>query len=42
MQSLLFGFLDELLFVFSTEYFVVRELQIGEIDRANWSVKVTG
>jgi len=42
MQSLLFGFLDELLYVFSTENFVVRQLELGEIDREHWRVKVTG
>ncbi len=42
MQSLLFSFLDELLFVFSTEFFVVRELELGPIDRINWRMKVTG
>jgi len=41
MQSLLFAFLDELLFVFSTEMFVVRELRLGPIDRANWALHVT-
>ena len=41
MQSLLFAFLDELLFVFSTEMFVVRELRLGTIDRENWALHVT-
>ena len=41
MQSLLFAFLDELLFVFSTEMFVVRELRLGPIDRVNWALHVT-
>ena len=41
MQSLLFAFLDELLFVFSTEMFVVRELRLGPIDRENWVLHVT-
>ena len=42
LQSLLFSFLDELLFVFSTEFFVVRELQLGAIDREKWTIEVTG
>ena len=41
MQSLLFAFLDELLFVFSTEMFVVRELKLGTINRDNWELHVT-
>jgi hypothetical protein len=41
MQSLLFAFLDELLFVFSTEMFVVRELRLGPINRDSWELQVT-
>ena len=41
MQSLLFAFLDELLFVFSTEMFVVRELRLGPINRDSWELRVT-
>ena len=41
MQSLLFAFLDELLFVFSTEMFVVRELRLGPINRDSWELHVT-
>mmetsp|Transcript_4679 Transcript_4679/g.7965 ORF Transcript_4679/g.7965 Transcript_4679/m.7965 type:complete len:251 (+) Transcript_4679:71-823(+) len=42
MQSLLFAFLDELLFVFSTEYFVCSDLKITHFDRANWIVHCVG
>jgi hypothetical protein len=42
MQSLLFAFLDELLFLFSTEFFVVRELRLQPIDRDNWELRATG
>lgn len=42
MQSLLFAFLDELLFVFSTEMLVVREMELGRIDREHWEIKATG
>ena len=41
MQSLLFAFLDELLFLFSTEFLVVRELQLRAIDREGWTLAVT-
>jgi SHS2 domain-containing protein len=42
MQSLLFTFLDELLFVFSTEFLVVRTLELHAIDRSNWTMRVVG
>ena len=42
MQSLLYAFLDELLFVFSTEMFVVRELELCVIDREGWELRATG
>jgi SHS2 domain-containing protein len=41
MQSLMFAFLDELLFIFSTEMFVVRELRLGPINRDSWELHVT-
>lgn len=41
MQSLLFAFLDELLFVFSTEFFVIRELRVQPIDRSGWEMHVS-
>lgn len=41
MDTLLFHFLDELLFLFCTEMFVVRELVLGQLDRAAWTVSVT-
>lgn len=44
MHTLLFAFLDELLFVFSTEFFVARELRLCAIDRTPdaWSLRCTG
>ena len=42
MHSLLFNYLDELLFVFSTELFVPLELQITEFDRDEWQLQATG
>lgn len=41
MHTLLFSFLDELLFLFSTEFFVVREMHLCKIDRSDWTIKVT-
>ena len=41
MHTLLFSFLDELLFLFSTEFFVVREMHLSKIDRSDWTIKVT-
>ncbi len=42
MHSLLFNFLDELLFIFSTELFVPAELHISEFDRSEWRIQATG
>ena len=42
MHSMLFAFLDELLFVFSTELFVPAELHISDLDRSAWRLQFTG
>mmetsp|Transcript_36861 Transcript_36861/g.51192 ORF Transcript_36861/g.51192 Transcript_36861/m.51192 type:complete len:213 (+) Transcript_36861:273-911(+) len=42
MQSLVFAFLDELLFVFSTELLVCREIKVSTIDRSSWTVTAVG
>ena len=39
MHSLLFAFLDELLFRFHTSMVVCRRIQLQKIDRENWKVK---
>ena len=41
-HSLLFAFLDELLFRFHTSMTVCRSIQVGPIDRTNWRVKCVG
>lgn len=42
LQSLLFQFLDELLFTFSTEFIVCKELCIKEFDRDAWRIVAEG
>ena len=42
MQSLVFNFLDELLFIFSTEFFTCKQLTITELDRDKWKIKAQG
>ncbi|KAL4853337.1 Protein archease-like [Chlorella vulgaris] len=43
LQSLLFNFLDELLFSFSTDFFVAKELTISTIDRNDsWRIVAEG
>lgn len=42
MQSLVFNFLDELLFIFSTELFTCKQLTITELDRDSWKVRAEG
>lgn len=42
LQSMLFGFLDEFLFVFHTEMLVCREIEVIEFDRENWKMRARG
>lgn len=42
LPSLLYHWLDELLFGFSTEFFVPRELKITKFDREAWKIEAEG
>lgn len=42
LQSLLYNFLDELLFVFHTEMLVCRHVAVTHLDRDNWSIQAHG
>ena len=42
MDSLLFNFLDELLFVFCTDLFVCTELCVTSLDRDAWTLSAKG
>lgn len=42
LQSLLFAFLDEMLFGFGTEFFVCKEIRILELDRSAWKITAEG
>ncbi|CAL5223857.1 g6444 [Coccomyxa viridis] len=41
-ESLLFAFLDELLFIFHTEFLVCKRITVTELDRSSWSLKAHG
>ncbi|EIE27514.1 DUF101-domain-containing protein [Coccomyxa subellipsoidea C-169] len=41
-QSLLYNFLDELLFVFSTDLLVCCELEVLHLDRETWKIRACG
>ena len=42
LHSLLFAYLDELLFTFNTEFLVFTELKIASFDRETFSITVAG
>jgi SHS2 domain-containing protein len=42
LESLLYAFMDEFLFVFSTELFVCKEVSISEFDVDNFKIKAHG
>lgn len=39
LESLLYAFLDELLFEFCTTFFVAKEIKITEFDRQAWRIQ---
>ena len=41
-QSLLFAFLDELLFIFHTEFLVCKRITVTHLDRNSWCVQARG
>ena len=41
-QSLLFAFLDELLFIFHTELLVCKRIAVTHLDRHSWSLRACG
>lgn len=42
LQSLLYNFLDEILFAFSTEFLVCRDVQVTCLDRQAFKITATG
>jgi len=42
LDSLLYNFMDEWLFVFSTEWFICTEINITEFDKEKFKIKATG
>lgn len=42
MSSLLFSFLDELLFAFCTDFFVCKELRVTSLDREGFRITAEG
>ena len=42
LHSLLYAFLDELLFVFATELLVCREVEVTALDRKAWRIAAVG
>jgi len=42
MESLLYGYMNEFLFNFSTEFMISKEVQIVEFDRENLKIKAIG
>ena len=42
MQSLLFNYLDELLFIYSTEYIMFATINITKLDLESFSITGTG
>eukprot|EP01137_Pigoraptor_chileana_P015101 Opistho-2@70620 len=42
LESLLYAFMDEFLYVFSTEFFVPREVKVVDLDTHAFRIRVTG
>lgn len=42
MHTLLFNFLDELLFVFSTEFLVLKEISVTHLNTESWTLEAEG
>jgi SHS2 domain-containing protein len=42
LQSLLFNYLDELLFIYSTEYIMMKFIAVTSLDTTNFTVTATG
>lgn len=42
MESMMYHWLDELLFGFSTELFVPKKIEISKFDREGWNIEATG
>ena len=42
LHTLLFSFLDEVLFMFLTEFLVFKELQVTQLDTENWVITASG
>jgi SHS2 domain-containing protein len=42
MESLLFSYMDELLFQFNGDYFVCKRVEIVEFDRDQWKIRAVG
>lgn len=42
MHTMLFAFLDEMLFVFCTELLVFKEIRVTSLDKASWRIDAIG
>jgi hypothetical protein len=40
-ESLLFAFMNECLFIFSTEFIVCKRIRIDNMDNVNWTIRAT-
>jgi SHS2 domain-containing protein len=42
LHSLLFNYLDELLFIYSTEYIMMKFIAVTSLDTENFTITATG